>query len=274
MKRRNVWLALCSCTLLFGGCSDDSSQADSGSKLDTLVAADLGGDSGTDTIAAVDTKPDHAASRSFNGKVIDGTLAVETPVSGAKVCLLPGKTVCATATSSGLFLINVPAAGEVALSVEASGYGSLVYLVKAQDFSLLATYIVPLSTTSSTSAYFTAVGVTLDKAKGIVSLGAYESPAYGAKGVSGVSVSISPAPSGAMIYTDASGMPDKTLTSTSSTGFGAVANVVPGDYQATFSHATKSCALEMGDGWPGTTASSAKLKVMAEHSTWIAVVCK
>jgi len=57
-------------------------------------------------------------------------------------------------------------------------------------------------------------------------------------------------------------------------GFGAVANVVPGDYQVTISHATKSCALDMGIGWPGTTASSAKLKVMADHSTWLAVVCK
>jgi hypothetical protein len=69
-----------------------------------------------------------------------------------------------------------------------------------------------------------------------------------------------------------SGLPDTTLTATSTSGDGAFTQVTPGVVEVTFSHATLHCS-KIVNGWPSTKPDSLRAPVLAGHLTYTAILC-
>ena len=96
----------------------------------------------------------------------------------------------------------------------------------------------------------------------------------GYTGQDGVSASMTPASGVGPYYVSSNNLPDKTLTATTTAGFGLFANVTPGDVEVTMTHPTKSCPL-LPTAWPGSTSNAAKVRVVGGYLTGgAAVLCQ
>jgi hypothetical protein len=88
----------------------------------------------------------------------------------------------------------------------------------------------------------------------------------------GVTVTLTPTSGAGPFYATAAGVPSTTLTETTTSGTAIFANVDPGDYVVTFSHATLTCA-PTGFAWAGTAAETTRVPVQADHITSTIVTC-
>jgi hypothetical protein len=181
--------------------------------------------------------------------VTDGT----NPIQGAEVCVL-GTTDCGTSNASGETSLDVPALSEVGLTVIAADHLSVLYGLVSGPSTVEAT--VTLMSTASAEARATAAGVTLDDTKGHVSFTLF--------GPAGGTAALSPT-SGTLIFTDANGDPDPSLTGSieGASPTGVFWNVEPGDYDVVFSHAATTCQAGAVSTWAGSTEGTARVTVIA-----------
>ncbi len=225
-----------------------------GPSVDLLTAA------GACTVAACEEECGRVAA----GEPILGTITVWStaaptdagtfgPVEGAEVCI-HDTTDCVTTDSDGEATIDLPGASEVALLITADDHATMLKgAVTARAPQLLNAY---LTTTSEIEAHASAAGVTLDDTKGTIQ--------FTISGPGGARGNLSP-DSGTLVYYDADGNPDPSLTESveGTPRTAAIWNVDPGEYELSFSHADTACARTQLGSWEGSEPGTARVLVVA-----------
>ena len=205
----------------------------------------------------------------------DGTGA---PLADYELCLIVPKQDpprCTKSGADGSYTLYVPPSSQIAVSYRKDDYfpeiGMSVTETTDQEvnFGGLPSARGPLLASL--------VGATLDAARGQVVFSVFGPGAFvpngGPGGLPGVTAALSPPSGSKPFYEDAAGVPDKSLTSTSTETSGGFLNVEPGSYTAIFTPpAGKSCRYFAG--WPSPTPGAVTFLVQAGTITHVSVACE
>jgi hypothetical protein len=272
-RPRAVVLSL-ALALVSAGCSsrNDTPPRDLGTEVDLGTTPDLGEptDMNTEDVPAVVDAGDFDANFPAGTLTINGTLTELTatgpgsPVAGATVCVIqPAGGPCMVSAADGTFIATgIPENTQM-----------LVELTAPTFHPALAT--VTTGTTDVTFGYFmikrstvgllgTILGLSIDASKGQIFVQSGSS--------AGTVVSLSPASGTGPYYSDASSLPSRTLTSTSTSGAAIFANVAPGDYVVTFANPSVTCN-PTGFSWAGTAPETTNVTVRADRITSTVALC-
>lgn len=183
------------------------------------------------------------------------------PFVDAEICMHETPSVpCVTTDADGAYTLpGVPPGTEGAFTLthpDAVSY-ALWGITPTEDSTL------DLTTLDNPSAqlFVMALGGEYDATKAHLALSAADP-----MGVffAGVTLTVTPMPAGVWGYVDDSGIPDPTLTETSSAGPAGWANAEAGDYEFTAAHATATC-MPPTSAIPGTTAGSIRIPAIAGY---------
>jgi len=182
---------------------------------------------------------------------------------------------CADTAVTGQFLICVPATGGFVLEVSATGYEAFDYLHGDGTLDGL-TFLTPDDSYARTSIWmpagaaaypptttaFLVLGVRVDHGGGLIG------------GLENAQVKVSPSPTKPTVYLDTNGLPDVSLTMTSTAGEALVADVDPGMYDVTVTGAT-ACVLDTGAGWESPVGGAAiRIPATAGKTMAATVICQ
>jgi hypothetical protein len=208
---------------------------------------------------------------SVSGQVVQ-LLDWQTGVPDVLVCVHEDPSVeCVTTDSGGLYTLKgVPGDAEVLIKYTKSGYFPALVTVQTVPGEMDVGKF-PAPTNNEASAFASAVGVTIDFSKGNILTLALNSSTAAMTGEAGVSVSLSPISGLGPFYANDSYFPDKNLKWTSSAGAGLFANVEPGDAEVEMKPFVKTCN-RYSTSWPGSTPTSAKVRVVAGYVTGGAIL--
>jgi len=213
--------------------------------------------------------PEMTPEKSGTGILFTGSMRNflgQTPIAGAKFCLVEPKGTCVTSGADGKFVMNnAPDAKEWLFSVEKQGFSKAYQgLTKGQNthvnFNLIPTNILPVLAG--------AVNVKIKPGTGIVIMTAQNRVDGGEKDIS---MKISSQADGPF-FLSPQGQPDPKLKGTGSRGFSFFVNVPTGDQTiTTFGHGKQECQpLRV---WAGAKSQEFRIKVFADAMTYFGVLC-
>jgi len=241
---------------LGGGDVDLGTSADLGAPLDMPAAADAG--------AAVDAAFP-TGTLTINGELTELTATGRGGlIDGARVCVIePAGGPCVTSAADGTFTATgIPADTEMLLELTKDGFVPALATVTSGTVDVDFSYLMARRTTVATLGFVISETIMPTKGQIFIQTGA----------AAGVSVTLTPTSGAGPFYATAGGVPSRTLTETTTSGTAIFANVDPGDYVVTFSHATLTCT-PTGFAWTGTVAETTRLPVQADHITSTVVDC-
>ena len=196
----------------------------------------------------------------------------KTPTADVKVCVHGRADIaCATSDSTGNYTLpGVPANERLWIAYSGQDLVSQLSAKETKTSDIHWTHNVANSVLFESQA--TLLGVTIDENMGHVSGGLFNTKEeIDNKGEPGLTATITPETGEGPFYSSAGGLPDTTLSATTTTGAFVLLNVPPGDYVLTFEG--KDC--EPHFGWTANGASNtAEMKVVAGHVSWVNYVCK
>jgi len=255
------------------GCSDDTNVTpdtftkQDGGTADQKTADQKTADQKTSDQKTVDQK---TSDSSGTGVTITGTFTdfiAKTAVAGVKVCVEGMTTGCATSDAKGAYSITGPSGKDFNLTMVKTGY--LSFLAPYGKGQKDKTYDVNMLSDGTVTLMTALLGTTKKAGKSTVIITVSD----GTSGVAGTTLTLAPPSGEGPYYMNASGTgPDKTLTATSTSGYGFVLNADPGSYVGTFANTSKTCTI--GQGWAGASAGKTNLKLIADHATFFSLVCK
>ena len=196
----------------------------------------------------------------------------DDPMVGAEVCVaIPDNGDCVTTDANGnAALTTLPGKARTGISFTAPGFASALWLYQTGTEDLGHWEGVMVDNTLL-DIQFGLVDLDIDPTAG--HFGMYIGDEDGAETntLEGVSIAISPAAGTPAFYNDASGIPDETLTETSTSGGAAIVNIPPGDYTVTLTGLPSGCHTNIG--W-GDTPETQPIIIRRGLSTYISVHCQ
>jgi hypothetical protein len=201
--------------------------------------------------------------------VLTDFLAPTKAIDGVQVCV-QGQTTppCATSDAKGVYSIGgLTLTNDFALTYTKTGFVTFIgpYGKGQTDRS----YHMNMLTTGTMSLLAGLLGTTAQAGKGHIILSSLSPTAYAA----GTKINLGVTAGEGPYYVSTAGMPDKTLTETTSKGIGTLVNLPPGTYTLTYQN-TKGLTCTRAQGWEGTTAGTLKVEVVADAMTVVAVICQ
>lgn len=201
---------------------------------------------------------------------INGTLTELTatgaggPIEGVLICVIvPLGGPCVMSAADGTFTATgIPETTEMLVELTAPLYQPALATVTTGTTDVTFSYLMAKRATVSTLG--TIIGQRIDATKGQIFVQAGDA--------AGVTVTLSPASGTGPFYSTATGIPSRTLTETTVSGAAVFANVDPGEYIVTFSHATLMCP-PTGFAWAGTVAETTRVPVQADHVSSTVALC-
>jgi len=193
------------------------------------------------------------------------------PVSGLEVCAAEREDVpCAHTGDDGKVELALPAREEIMLScvvrTHVPMYMTLVTPGEAFDvgvFRLLDSVVGNL---------FAAGGGGLqDPANGIVLVNVYDDLVNRTSRVAGATADLAPLAGVGPVFGGSNGLPDHSLSASTTGGPMAFFNVPPGPRKVVLTHPGKQCAG--GFGWPGTTALELRTQVFPGGMSTVTFIC-
>jgi len=248
-------------TDLGGGDVDLGTSADLGAPLDMPAATDAG--------AAVDAAFP-MGTLTINGTITELTATGEGGViAGATICVIePAGGPCVTSAADGTFTATgIPENTEMLIEITKDAFMPALATVTSGTIDVDFSYLIARRTTVATLGFVISETIMPTKGQIFAQIGA-----AGGGGAAGVTVTLTPTSGAGPFYATAAGVPSRTLTETTTSGTAIFANVDPGDYVVTFSHATLTCT-PTGFAWAGTAAETTRLPVQADHITSTIVTC-
>jgi hypothetical protein len=232
-------------------------------------------------IGCTDSSPSPwtGATLTVAGSVID--FSSKAPIAGAQVCVyspLTSPKACATTGADGtVSLSGVPAGTQEMISATKSGYVSLMQMgtLTAANATLRGT----MPTIGAATALGTVVSVEADLTNlghlvFITGAGNGPTPDGGMPNdTAGVTASLSPASGKGPFYANTAGVPDTSLTATTTSGFGSFLNLPPGDYDLTFSPPSGKTCTEVY-AWSNGKPNGFKVRIVAGFITGVILACK
>ena len=212
-----------------------------------------------------------SATVSISGTILD---TKQTPLEGVKVCLdTPPGVECATTDAKGKgTLSGIPKSTRIRARVTRADFLSVITHGNTDDKDIKGAQIQLLSEADADKAFET-LKLTKDSSKGHILFATATDVTLETK-VADVSVSTTTT-SGKFVFVNAALGPDDALTATSTAGAGGIVNVDPGNYEMTFSHASKKCVD--GYAWPAKKQPekgvTVQVPVEAGWVTFVAVFC-
>lgn len=203
-----------------------------------------------------------------------------TPIADFKVCVYQQPAItCVKSDAQGyFFLTGVPASTEVLLEFtkEPTQFPVLRTVTTTNANTDIGSIGYPTKTEANLFAF--AAGTTIDPTKGQVLISAFQ-PGSSAQftGQDGVTATMTPMSGSGPFYVKDSQppAPDKTLTATSTLGFGLFANTNPGTVEIDMVHPTKTCTQLPLASWKASKPSGSKVPVVAGYLTGgAAVLCQ
>jgi hypothetical protein len=241
----------------------------------TFDASDAGTDASPDgAIKKMDASPDVAPDAAEDTVPMNGTTVLSpngTPLGLVDICVFQHPELpCTTSDGSGGFAIDLPASSETGLTLERSGYQSV--LVPLTTAGAPLTYTIGVPTTASRTTLYGGFGAAYpDTTNGYVMLvGTLKGQTE--LGLDGATASLTPASGGGPFYLDTSGNPAPSATSTSTYSEIFFANVAPGTYTATLAPSTMTCTKNFG-GWQAQQLDSARFPIVAGYETHVGMAC-
>lgn len=196
------------------------------------------------------------------------------PIAGVQVCLKDLTTpACVTTDASGKYtMAGVPANFEGVALLTKTGYVNLAVVGTTGTTDETVNAVLP--TTALAQTYAGLAGFAWPLAgKSIVEFAVLEQVASDAgadagtvaAGVAGATVSLTPTAGTGPVYASAAGLPDKTLTATSTQGGGAFGDLPPADYTLKVTAPSgKTCTRVAKSGWAASSPDSVKLPAIAD----------
>lgn len=249
------------------GGGTDMNRADLG-EVDMGTIADLGApldmpatvDAGAEVDAAFPT-----GTLTINGELTELTAAgAGGAVSAATICVIePVGGPCVTSAADGTFTATgIPENTEMLVEVTKDNFMPALATVTSGTVDVAFSYLIARRTTVAGLGLLISESIMETKGHIFVQTG----------GADGVTVTLTPTSGAGPFYATAAGVPSRTLTETTTSGTAIFANVDPGEYVVTFSHATLTCA-PTGFAWAGTAAETTRVPVQADHITSTIVTC-
>ena len=179
------------------------------------------------------------------------------PVAGAEVCVLDTED-CATASSDGVAVVNLPANSETGVTVRAVGFNpTIVPETTGENFNADQTTTVLSEGVAATLGALLEIDYPLD-GTGVVALNAVL-PLPDSGGLPGASYSLTTG-TGTGYYLNAGGIPVYALDATTAPlGSGGYVEVTPGTIEIDVGGSASDCIPAAG--WAGTSANSIRLPV-------------
>jgi hypothetical protein len=223
-----------------------------------LVFGGCGNDTDTDT----DTDTDSDPTIVFSGVVYgyDGY-----PIQGVQVCVYNVSSLpCSSTTATGVFSLDVPADTLTALELTATNYVSSLYWHRTGTADV--SHDLDLLTETEVDAFAAAGGDTYDPTKAALIAHFVDSTSTA---LAGVTFSLTPSSGHGPVYIDnTTGMPDVSLTQSTSAGIGYWANVDPGTGDVAATYSASQC-VPSGDA----TAGSRTVDLIADTFSVLTFIC-
>jgi hypothetical protein len=216
----------------------------------------------------------------LNGKITDFTTM--KAVVGAKVCVYPAMSPCATTDDGGSYSVELPASNAATgvLVSDAAGQhlSTLSLLTSATDNS---TDSIFLMSSGTATLLYNDGGLLVQAGLGILAATATDK---NGKPLAGASFTIRPPTGVGPYYFNAQGMLDPNATSTNSSGLSMVIGSPSGDYtlQVTGPPGATSCSLlpsaptgsPVKYGWKIADPAGSTIRIIADTVTSAAFSCK
>jgi hypothetical protein len=247
------WVCVCALVALpVGGCSDESGGAagNGGSGGD----GGTGGVGGTGGISCIDGEPTVTLLATIRDRDLDQDL------EGVRVCETDTDN-CQVTNAEGRAFIELPCEQEVSYTLEKEGYVSGLWLDVTdetfQGFSL------PMNSDAQVEEWSEILMLPEPWTGGAIAL----IPVPRRAGVTFELVG----QTAQAVYRDEEGIPDPTLTATTSTGIGNFFEVPAGEYQVEYGGDATNCVPR--EAWPGDAANRTKVPVKVGFITYVGMSC-
>jgi hypothetical protein len=182
---------------------------------------------------------------------------------------------CTTTTADGSYAIDIPNAGDFVVHTQKAGYRDqyIAFQASGTDDVILGSAGDPWRLLDLQTAQGAAklCGGVSDDTTGSVVVAVGDQYPNATKDIAGASFAISGATAIGPCYNGANGVPDRTLTATSTAGLGSFLNIAPGDVTVSISHATLQCSRSVG--WHTNETTSVKAHVVAGGMAVVVFVC-
>ncbi len=235
---------------------------------------DAGSDAGTvrkDAASATDAADVFIPTTLLDGHTVNSPNG--TILGGVKVCVFKHPEMpCVTSDSSGAFTIDLPSNAETGVTLEKTGYASVLAPLAVATDTL--TYTIGVPTEQSRKQLYGAFGATYpDTAHGFVFfIGTLKGQQE--LGLDGVTGSIDPATGVGPFYVDTGGAAAPSATSTSTYSAIYFASLAPSDSSVVkLAPTSMSCAQYFG-GWTTSQLNAARFPVAAGFETHVGLICK
>lgn len=259
-----LWLAVLFVAGGYYACSDDD--VDPPKKDGAIDSAIDGAGDDFQMDGFIDAVSSDGPGPTINGSI--KSLLGSNPVDGVSVCVKEDSSIpCVTTDSAGAFTISgLDLSNDFTLAGTKTAYMNAEFPVGANQTSL--DYHQTMMDDTTVATLMTMLGTTVQSGMGHILFSA-KSGASG--GASGVTIQLDQSVGEGPFYSNGMGIPDKTLTATSTNGGAAIVNITPGTYYLTFS-STATCTVF--HGWKGTTSTDTKITVSADTATTVMVECQ
>lgn len=201
------------------------------------------------------------------GKVLD---LLGGGLGDVTVCPLDTPDACVVSEGDGDFLVEgLPEDTDVVVTMDKPDHLRTAYL---HHTTVTQEWRKTLMPDSLVSTMANRVDIEREPGKGHLMFILWEGPDYASfNRVEGVEFSID-APDATVFYQAGGGLPDPTLTATSSAGSGGAFNLEPGEYQAWFTAPGKVCEPWFSFDFPA--GGAVPVRIVADYASYVDLVCR
>ena len=197
-------------------------------------------------------------------------LDMNVPFEGAEVCLADTDN-CDTSDAEGNIELEVPAGSELELLVNAADFSPVLTPIATADEDL-ADLLAPIISEATLTLLAGALGTPYPPVgTGYLAVSAVVAPiADVANGIAGITMT--PTEEAAVYYLDENEFPTYDISATTEpAGVGGLVEVAPGTWELELGGTASNCVIV--EGWPGSTATSARFPIREGYFTQGFVTC-